>query len=103
MSIKSLKDAGGLALRKEEFTVTFNGQEIKFIATELNTISLGAIAIQHGDGDNHLAHMVSQSISDLEGNRFTYEEVLQLHPDVAKPFVEAASRVNSHAKAAEKN
>ena len=87
---------------KREVVVESNGKKIKFFAHEISYLSHLNINVQAGHGKNKLALMVAESVSDEQGNRFTYDEVLRLKKNVAEPFFDAVIEVNNLKAAAEK-
>ena len=53
------------------------------------------IAIQSNlNGKNGLAMLVASSITDKDGNKFTYDEVLRLKKEYADAFFEAVAKLH---------
>jgi hypothetical protein len=103
MSVKSLKEGGAnFTVRKETVNVKNGEAEFQFTASEVGFLAAQNIALRGLRGDNGLALLVAEAISDAEGNKFTYEEVLSLREDISKAFLDATLRVNGR-DSAEKN
>ena len=96
MSIKSVTSDNDLFFvdSKEEITIDVKGKKVKFYANAISYFDNYNIGVQP-KSKNQLAMLVAASITDKDGNKFTYDEVLRLKDDVARPFFEAALKVNS--------
>lgn len=80
---------------KKEVVVDYNGEKISFFANALGFLASQNIAVQAGsDGKNALALLVAESITDADGNKFTYDEVVRLKKDFAEPLFNAVAEVN---------
>lgn len=98
---KSMVDAfvGG----KKEITVQYKGKDVKFYANELGYLTTQNIALQaNTNGKNGLAMLVAESITDADGNKFTYDEIVNLKKEYAEVFFAAVSEMFGK-EGAEKN
>lgn len=102
MSVKDLNGDDSYVAKRKEFKIKHGGKDLTFIASEIGYLSAQNIGLRGSKGDNTLALLVAESISDTEGNRFTYEEVQRMKEEVATPFLDAALEVNKK-KDSEKN
>ena len=80
---------------KKEIIIDSGGKKIKFYAHEISYLSYLNIDVQSQRGKNRLALMVAESISDEQGFRFTYEEVLRFKKNIAEPFFDAVIEINN--------
>lgn len=103
MSVKDLKELGIITPKKSEVTINFGGKELKFIASEIGWLDSQLIALGSSrHGRNHLSDLIAESITDTEGNKFTYEEVQHMVPEVADQLLAAALSVNKKEDAEKK-
>ncbi len=95
MSVKELKETGLLvACAEEKVTIEHEGKTLVFYAKELGYLDTTRIAVAQQAGQNIYTALVAASIRDESGNKFTLDEVEQLHPDVAEKFLGAVLNVN---------
>lgn len=91
--IKGLENA--FVTGKKEVILKSNGKEIKFFAHELGYLTVQNIADQTGKGNKDwIPYLVSEGVTDLEGNKFTYEEAKKLKKEFAEPLFEAVVDLN---------
>ena len=81
-----------IVLPYKEGTVTFYVNEIGFLASQ--DIALKAAQ----DGKNALALIVSESVTDENGNKFSYEETSRMKREFAEPLFNAVVEVNGIGK-----
>jgi len=93
MSIKSITQDSYVS-GKKEITVSSGGIDVTLFVKELGYLAIQAIyAKSSGSGQNGLALLVSESVSDKDGNKFTYDEVLDLKKAVAEPLFKAVAEI----------
>lgn len=98
---KSLPDDAFVGGRKEVI-VESQGKKIKFFANEIGFLASQNISVSALRGKNSLALLVSESIEDESGNKFTYEEVMRMKKEYAGPLFDAVAEVNGYNKTTEK-
>lgn len=93
MSVKEL--SASFTPQKSEVIVNYNGKDLTFFANEIGYLESQNIAVQSNlNGKNGLAMLVAASITDGDGNKFTYEEVLRMKKEYAEAFFEAVAKLN---------
>ena len=105
MSIKELRETetAFFADSKKEIVIDYDGKKLTFFANAISYFDNQNIGVQSvAKGKNGLAMLVAESITDIDGNKFTYDEVLKLKPEFAKPFFDAAIEINSKETAEKK-
>lgn len=81
---------------KKEIKIDYNGKEVIFYANEIGYLQSQQIAVNASkENNNSLAALVAASITDPDGNHFTYEEVLRLKKEYAEPFFAAVVELNN--------
>ena len=98
MSIKDLREDEDFFFQenKKEVIIESKGKTLTFYANAISFFENQNIGIQaRVAGRNSLSMLVAESITDEEGNKFTYDEVVRLKEEFAKPFLDAALSVNS--------
>jgi hypothetical protein len=98
MSIKAVREDEGLFFResKKEVVIETGGKKLTFYAIAITFLENQNIAISAAArGQNGLALLVAASITDAEGNKFTYDEVLKLKQEIARPLLDAALEINA--------
>lgn len=98
---KSIPD-NAFVIGRKEVVIESQGGKIKFYANEIGYLASQDISVQSMRGKNSLALLVSESIEDAEGNKFTYEEVMRMKKEFAAPLFDAVAEVNGYANTAEK-
>ncbi len=97
MSVKELN--ASFTPAKTEVFVKSNGKDLPFFANEIGYLEGQNIAVQANlNGKNGLAMLVAASITDPEGNKFTYEEVLRLKKEHAEVLFEAVAKLHGDAE-----
>lgn len=100
--IKGLESA--FVTGKKEVILKSNNKEIKFFAHELGYVDIQNIADQTRKGNkNWIALLISEAITDAEGNKFTYEEAKNLKEQYAQPLFEALVAINNFDKEEKKS
>lgn len=97
MTIKKILENEGAVLpaKPKEVKINISGEEIVLYANPLSILETQYIGIESsGKGMNSLVLLVSKCITDKEGNKFSYEDVLKLDDKVAEPLLKAALDVN---------
>lgn len=90
---KKLKDA--FVSSSEDVEIVYGGEKIIFLAKELGYATIQSLSMQASkEGLNPLALIVSESIEDKEGNKFTYDEIMRLKKSVSEPFFEAVIKLH---------
>ncbi|GAB3282658.1 hypothetical protein GCM10027347_59030 [Larkinella harenae] len=95
MSIKELAKDSYVSGQKQ-VVVKSGEKELTLYVNELGFMQVHSIyAAARAKNEEPLVHMVVQSVTDKDGNRFTYPEVLRLKKEVAEPIFEAVIEVQS--------
>lgn len=82
---------------RQEIIIESNGKNLKFYANEIGYLSSLNMSVQSSKhGKNGLALMVAESITDENGNHFTYDEVMRLKKEFSQPFFDAVVEVNKY-------
>jgi len=95
----------GLASKREEVIIEFNGEQLKFYATTIGFGDVMKSAMQkteESDGALQLINIVVASITDEEGNHFTAEQVRNLDAEIGRKLLDAVIEVNSRGEAGKK-
>lgn len=101
MSIKLADDS--FVETKEPVMVPNGDGELQLFVRELGFMEIQSLyASASMKGENALARIVEQSVSDEAGNRFTYEEVMRLKQSVMEPLFKKVTEIN-HLNGGEKN
>lgn len=86
---------GAFVSGKQEVKINHNGEELTFYANEIGYLASQTIGITAQKTNQHgLALLVAESITDKDGNKFTYDQVMRLTKEFAEPLFEAV--VNLH-------
>lgn len=105
MSIKDLtsNDDSFLADTKKEVIIKSGGKNLVFYANAISYLENQNISGQvAANKKNVLALLAAASISDNDGNKFTYDEILKLKEEFAKPLLDAALEANTKGQAEKK-
>lgn len=80
---------------KKEIVLDYNGEKISFFAHTLGFLVSQNIAVRANTEDrNGLALLVAESVTDADGNKFTYDEALMLKKEFAEPLFSAVVEIN---------
>lgn len=86
---------GAFVTGKQEVKVAHGDKELTFYANEIGYLASQTVGITaQKDGKNGLALLVAESITDTEGNKFTYDEVMRLTKEFAEPLFEAVVKLH---------
>lgn len=86
--ISEIKDA--FVSGKKEVVLKYKDKDITFYVNEIGFLAAQGIGIQAGRrGQNVPAMLVAESVTDKDGNKFTYEEVMRLKKEFAEPLFAA--------------
>ena len=95
--------SSALVSASKDVVLELNGEKITFRANAVGFLTSQNIAVQaSSEGKNGLAMLVAESITDPDGNKFTYEEACRLKKEFADPLFAAVVEVNGIGQA-EKN
>ncbi len=98
MSIKDVTENKDffIAESRKEVLIESGGKKLLFYANQISYLENQNIGVQaSARGKNGLALLVAESITDKDGHKFTYDEVIRLREEFAKPFFDAALEVNA--------
>lgn len=88
--------ASAFCAGRKEIIVESQGKKIKFYASEIGYLAWQHIGVKaSAEGKNNIALLVAETITDEEGNKFTYDEVMRLKKEYAAPFFDAVFAVNN--------
>ena len=87
--------SAALVSASKEVTLEINGESVVFRANAVGFLTSQNIALQASAEDkNSLALLVSESVTDPDGNKFTYDEACRLKKEFADPLFAAVVEVN---------
>ena len=87
--------SSALVSGKKEVILDYNGEKLSFFAHALGFLVSQNIAVQAStEGKNGLAMLVAESVTDADGNKFTYDEACRMKKEFADPLFDAVIEVN---------
>ena len=87
--------SSALVSDKKEVVLDYNGEKVSFFASALGFLVSQNIAVQaSSEGKNGLAMLVAESVTDADGNKFTYDEACRMKKEFADPLFSAVVEVN---------
>lgn len=96
--------AGSFADQRTPVVVKHGGEDLTLYVREIGYLEKAALQMKTSQDESFfLAALVAASVQDADGNRFTYEEVLNLRKDVSEPLFLAVIEVNRIGDEAAKN
>ena len=88
--------SSALVSQRKEIVLPINGENVTFYANAVGFLVSQNIALQAStEGKNGLALLVAESVTDSDGNKFTYDEACRLKKEFAGPLFDAVVEVNA--------